>query len=201
MKKNHLYFGVFIIAFAANVSAMNPSEKDTNKDPIKRLIELQRIGNQDMLTRAKRMDLLKQFLNINLDSVANIKSELEKLHQQIHNKKQFVIVDDASVENKSKTLKKVKKSLPSLFNNNNRKLNLLHKSITGNTRNGKACVIVIGTNTDSKLKVISHYTSEKKIFESIKIVSPENKASSNWSKEVKEFEKEFDKFVKNYTTK
>ncbi len=165
MKNNRLYFVIFVIAFAVNVSAMNPNmdpDEENNKPYL------------GMTTRKRKRDI---------ENEKNEKIETER------------------------NLKKLKKCLPSLFDGN--KLEKLHKSITGNTQNGKTSVIIIEACPNGKIKIISDYTSQQKLFESIETVSPDNRIWINFFKKDNKFKKEFreeatrmmKKFVKDRTTK
>ena len=74
MKNNYLYFGIFLITFAAKTSAMEQS----GCSELEKLEALQNQVKQGMITRSKETDLLSEFSNVDLTKINKDLEDLKK---------------------------------------------------------------------------------------------------------------------------
>ncbi len=162
MKNNYLYFGIFLITFAAKTLAMEQS----GCSELEKLEALQNQAKQRMITRSKEKDLLSEFSNVNL---ANIKQDLQNLERtkQCFPGFEFSNVDLTKIKNNLQDLKKAKLCFPSLFENNCKRLDIVFKLAVRNNKNGKGSVVVAVAGQNGPIKFMTDDKSSKELCEKI----------------------------------
>lgn len=162
MKNNYLYFGIFLITFAAKTSAMEQS----GCSELAKLEALQNKAKQGMITRSKEEYLLSEFSNVDLTEIKKDLQNLERTKQCFPGFK-FSNVDLMEIKKDLQNLKKAKRCFPSLFEDDGRRLDIVSKSVVRNNKNGKGSVVVAVVGQNGPIRFMTDDKSSKELCEKI----------------------------------